>query len=104
VSDRDRDRTPIRLLPLLMLAGCAPAVVAGPPIISTGSGIVLAIQARVQQECRFRVDADTVGSILTSTYPATDVSSAICLAVLQSRGDPSIPRVNGVAIRGRWGR
>jgi hypothetical protein len=89
---------------LLVLAGCAPAVVVGPPIISTGSGIVLAIQARVQQECRFRVDADTVGSILTSTYPATDISSSICLAVLQSRGDPSIPRVNGVAIRGRWVR
>jgi hypothetical protein len=93
------------LLLLLVLSGCAPAAVAvGPPIISTGSGVVLAIQARVQQECRFRVDADTVGSVLTTTYPATDVSSAICLAVLQSRGDPSIPRVNGVAIRGRWVR
>jgi hypothetical protein len=88
---------------LLTLCGCAPAVVVA-PLISTGSGVVLRVQAQVMEECRFRPDAETVGAILSTVYPSLDVSAAICLAVLQSRGDPSVPRVNGVAIRGRWVR
>jgi hypothetical protein len=91
---------------IIALAACTPAVVVErpPPVLGTGSGIVLKVQAMVRERCRFNVSADTVGAILGSVYLPDDVADAICLAVLQRQGDPATPRVNGVGIIGRFVR
>jgi hypothetical protein len=101
-----RDRL-FTVLTFLAIGGCAPAVVVNPPppaVLGTGSGIVLKTQAMVRERCRFNVSADTVAGILGNAYLPSDVADSICLAVLQSRGDPAAPRVNGVAIVGRFVR
>jgi hypothetical protein len=99
-----RDRL-ITVLTIAALAGCAPvAVVERPAVLGTGSAIVLRVQALVREQCRFNPSADTVGAILATAYAPGDIADAICLAILQSRGDPSTPRVNGVAVIGRFVR
>jgi hypothetical protein len=91
----------------IVLAGCTPAVVVplDPPIIGTGSAIVLEVQSIVRERCRFLPTADTVGAILATAPNSSDaIASQICLAVLQSRTDQSAVRVNGVLVYGRFTR
>jgi hypothetical protein len=79
-------------------------VAVAPRVLGTGSAIVLKVQNMVRNRCRFNVTADSVGAILGGAYEPDAIADAICLSVLQSRTDPSTPRVNGVAIIGRFMR
>jgi hypothetical protein len=77
-----------------------------PQLVGTGSGIVLELQDAILRECRFYPTANTVAAILNTVTVIENarIADTVCLAILQRQGDPSIPRVNGVVIRGRFVR
>lgn len=111
--------TALALCSSIWLAGCAsiPGMPPSLPIPTSpvaDQAVVLQVQTIAKQICSYVPTGETILSIIGTftTIPfaglATTAADAICAAVnkagVNRSGKRTIPRVNGVAVRGRFER